>query len=255
MEQETQFIESLYNVLEGIPPDSESFQITQELIHQLQSFFHIMRESDPQNIGMIFDSFNTTEPLFQELGKLLREFHEQWKTIDKDLPKRIGELANHDMEDATSRLLHIVSMTENAANKTMDLSEEVMNKLADRSSQYQAAQEHLDALISQNADSGHLQFFQNMLRQFQEEDDTMQQQLTDILVAQDYQDLTGQVINKIVKLLNSLENEMVELVKTFGQIYSNRQNSQEELQGPLQEDSVNRQSQDNVDDLLASLGF
>ncbi|MCP4750423.1 MAG: protein phosphatase CheZ, partial [Proteobacteria bacterium] len=93
--------------------------------------------------------------------------------------------------------------------------------------------------------------------------DLYQQQLTDILLAQDYQDLTGQVINRIVTLMTSLEQELIVLIETFGKAYSRKQESPEtveeasaeSLKGPLREEDGEKQTQDKVDDLLSSLGF
>ena len=88
-------------------------------------------------------------------------------------------------------------------------------------------------------------------------DEHMQSILTEMLIAQDYQDLTGQVIHKIVDLLGTLENELLRLVETFGQVYLHKDAAVEDakLKGPQHEKDDSRQSQTNVDDLLDSLGF
>ena len=90
-----------------------------------------------------------------------------------------------------------------------------------------------------------------------ESDEHMQSILTEMLIAQDYQDLTGQVIHKIVDLLGKLENELLSLVETFGQVYMPKDVSVKDakLKGPQHQKDDSRQSQTNVDDLLDSLGF
>jgi chemotaxis protein CheZ len=98
--------------------------------------------------------------------------------------------------------------------------------------------------------------------------------LSNILLAQDYQDLTGQVIKKVIDLVNEVESKLVELVKMASHVENitgivNDASFSEtdikkiekvgtECEGPImraeaRSDVVN--SQDEVDDLLSSLGF
>ena len=83
--------------------------------------------------------------------------------------------------------------------------------------------------------------------------------LTAVLLAQEYQDLTGQIIKKVINLVGEVEDKLVALIQVTGapQITS-EDNSKSSLDGPpvpgiAHKDTVS--GQDEVDDLLSSLGF
>jgi chemotaxis protein CheZ len=81
-------------------------------------------------------------------------------------------------------------------------------------------------------------------------------------MAQDFQDLTGQIIRRVITLVGEVEDRLVEILTVFGAEQSNKKETESksgiEAEGPIidandREDAVS--SQDDVDDLLASLGF
>ena len=95
-------------------------------------------------------------------------------------------------------------------------------------------------------------------------------QLTEILMAQDFQDLTGQIIRRVITLVNEVEDRLVEILTVFSDKKPEEQTQvlpepsdkkikqSSEAEGPIldpeqREDAVS--SQDEVDDLLSSLGF
>ena len=84
------------------------------------------------------------------------------------------------------------------------------------------------------------------------------QHLTDIMLAQDFHDLTGQVVAKVVALANDLEGSLVKLLVQVVPPDQVHKVEQAMLHGPVV-DSTGRtdvvRNQDEVDDLLATLGF
>jgi len=82
--------------------------------------------------------------------------------------------------------------------------------------------------------------------------------LTDIMLAQDFQDLTGQVISSVVALAQGIEDDLVKLLLSLAERDPRGQSQPADLAGPVI-DAASRtdvvQSQGEVDDLLASLGF
>ncbi|MEF1227151.1 protein phosphatase CheZ, partial [Vibrio fortis] len=88
-------------------------------------------------------------------------------------------------------------------------------------------------------------------------------QLTEILMAQDFQDLTGQIIGKVIILVNEVEGRLVEILTAFGadQTSQNKETDKKAAtapEGPImnpEERADAVASQDEVDDLLSSLGF
>ena len=200
--------------------------------------------------------------IFQQLGTLTRQLH--------DTMNMLGVLPGlkttvDDLPDARSRLNYI-------ATKTADAAEKVLN-LVDTA---KADQEHiadetrkLAALITADpvkavASGAVFNFVQDVETVTKRVDG----HLTDIMMAQDFHDLTGQVVAKVVRLANDLEAQLVKLLvqaappeqaqKVEAALTSHHQTSEPALEGPVVDaqgrtDVVANQSE--VDDLLASLGF
>lgn len=256
---ESKFVESLNDLLTRLPSGSKEFDITQRLLDRLQQFFTVMSQSQPDILAQLVQDLEGQSPLFNEIGKIVRSFYNQIISISTNVPDRLGKIANLNMEDTNQRLQHIVSMTEIAANKTMDLTENLIEKITLRESRYDEMLSRIEKSLQvdglPNEVIENLKYTQKTIEENKTEDETFQDALTDILVAQDYQDLTGQLINKIVTLLTDLEAELVSLIETFGQTYHENSPDSEGLRGPLHENSSEKHSQDDVDGLLSSLGF
>lgn len=260
MSIESKFVDSLTTLLEFVTEDSSEFYVTQGLLDQLQTFFETMRKSNPKELQDIILQWESEPILFQKLGKLIRGFYEQMKTIQSDIPSRLGMLADHNMNDASQRLHHIIDMTEIAANRTIDLSEDLLNRLENRIPSCDSTLQSIDQALKVGELNPKvkkaLQKAQTTIQQEKEAITYSQEQLMSVLTAQDYQDLTGQVIHKIINLLENLEQELVELIETFGKAYvPEAPTTEETLQGPLREETLEKNSQEDVDDLLSSLGF
>src|SRR5690606_25516006 len=99
--------------------------------------------------------------------------------------------------------------------------------------------------------------------------DDLPRKFNDILLAQDFQDLSGQVIKRVISLVQEVEERLVELMRMAGKVEEitgifrrgepepQRTAADIRPEGPQvkggREDVVT--SQDDVDDLLSSLGF
>jgi chemotaxis phosphatase, CheZ len=96
------------------------------------------------------------------------------------------------------------------------------------------------------------------LSDMQHDSSATKQQLLDIMMAQDFQDLTGQVIRKVTVLAHDLEQQLVHLLIDYAPSELKTDPGSGLLNGPqinpaAKSDVVAEQSQ--VDDLLDSLGF
>ena len=93
--------------------------------------------------------------------------------------------------------------------------------------------------------------------------DELHDELNDVLMAQDYQDLTGQVIRQVITLVHDVEESMVHIIKMFGSMDGyNKIKSEGVVKKGVEGPVVNAENrndvvkgQDEVDDLLSSLGF
>ena len=214
--------------------------------------------------------------LYREVGKLTRELHSAIVDfhIDPTMP-RAEEVSQ--ITDATERLAYVVKLTEAAANRTMDQVEHctpLVNGLGQEAKALSAdwgrfmrrevgAQEFRE--LAHRVDS--------FLTRSEAEQQIVSSNLTDILLAQDYQDLTGQVIKRVTQLVTDVERNLLKLVLMASQVdrfagiehdrdaLRAENNSQKNLakgEGPQihadkRSDVVS--GQDDVDDLLSSLGF
>ena len=132
--------------------------------------------------------------LFKEVGKITRKLHDALDALD---PK-IKELATLGMPNAIDRLQFVIDQTEEATNKTLELVEKYILSMDDLAS-------HIRNLKEPESSVNYLKDFKNNL-----EDD-----LTEILTTQSFQDITGQTIKRVIKLVGDIEDELVRLIKTF----------------------------------------
>ncbi|ALU44822.1 protein phosphatase CheZ [Pseudoalteromonas rubra] len=213
--------------------------------------------------------------LFAEVGKLTRQLHESLKNFELDT--RLADLTTEAIPDAKQRLNYVMEMTESAANKTMDAVEASLplaQELADELSEIKPT---WDRLMSRDIQLGEFKSLCHDLDSFMQSSkgrtDELQNLMTNVLMAQDYQDLTGQVIRRVIELVREVEDSLIHLLTVFGSADESQQTAAQpqaqttapavtdELSGPegpildaeSRDDVVS--GQDEVDDLLSSLGF
>jgi chemotaxis protein CheZ len=209
--------------------------------------------------------------LYQEVGRLTRSLYESIRNfhVDSAVPPH-DEEAMSKMNDASDRLTYVVDMTNKAANKTLDLVEETMpyaSGIKEEAVQLKEAWGRLQRKEMKpeefRALSGRMDEF---LQKLSVDSDKVYVNLSEILLAQDFQDLTGQVIHRVTGLVKEVEENLVDLVRMAGKVDSitgtvhdiDEVDRGMEGEGPQmntekREDVVS--GQDDVDDLLSSLGF
>ena len=250
-------------------------QITLEQAKQLVTYLEQGEQDKADKLIMEAASKEQSE-LFAEVGKLTRQLHESLKNFELDT--RISDLTTEALPDAKERLNYVMEMTENAANKTMDAVEASLplaQQLADDLSDIKPT---WDRLMRRDIQLGEFKSLCHDLDRFmqgsQATTDELQGHMTNVLMAQDYQDLTGQVIRRVIELVREVEDSLIHLLTVFGtaeEPQSKQKENIEEVQiaemesavlsgpeGPImdaesREDVVS--NQDEVDDLLSSLGF
>lgn len=205
--------------------------------------------------------------LFAEVGKLTRQLHDSLSSFSID--SRIADLANEDIPDAQSRLNYVIETTEQAANQTMDAVESSMPIAEKLSTDISNILPIWRRLMSRELELGEFKTLCHSIDKFLEESDVESSRLngllTEVLMAQGYQDLTGQVIRRVIELVKEVEDSLVNVLKVFGDSDANEAATKEKKQamehapeGPVI-DAENRDDvvsgQDDVDDLLSSLGF
>jgi chemotaxis protein CheZ len=190
--------------------------------------------------------------VFQQLGTITRTLHDTMQRLGV-MPKL--QVATDGLPDARSRLSYIATKTAAAAEKVLN---SVDQAKAEHAGISQATKELAAAIVADPVRAVASGAVMNFVQDVESRTQSIDSHLTDIMLAQDFHDLTGQVVAKVVKLANDLEDS---LVKLLVQVVPPEQREKVDptiLQGPVvnaegRTDVVSNQGE--VDDLLASLGF
>jgi chemotaxis protein CheZ len=202
--------------------------------------------------------------LFEEVGKLTRQLHSA--LMDFQVDNRLVELANTEIPDAKERLNYVIEMTEQAANKTMDAVEECIPLADSIIINIHSVSPKWEKLMRRDIALDEFKSLchdvQSLMSHSQHDSNRLRELLNEVLMAQDFQDLTGQMIRRVIDLVREVENNLVSMLTVFGDTATEStpvaEKNKIEAEGPimnaeLREDVVT--DQDEVDDLLSSLGF
>ncbi len=192
------------------------------------------------------------------IGYLTRTLHESLRELGFDvmLAKAVQAIP-----DSRDRLAYVAHMTEQAASRVLNATEVAMplqEKIEIGAAAMAARLRGADATTLNAGDWRALtQSAAGFFDQVSTDAATTKAQLLDIMMAQDFQDLTGQVIKKITELAQGLERQLVQLLVDYSPRQQQRDTESGLLNGPQTKvgvaDVVVNQRQ--VDDLLDSLGF
>lgn len=204
------------------------------------------------------------EDAFARLGAITREMHEALAVIGGNQLHAIVE----EIPNARDRLAYVGKMTEDAANKVLTLVEAAKPECDDLATRGVELSESLTRLaaapdMSVEKARGLMVVCGKFARSTAKFADGQGAVLSDIMMAQDFQDLSGQVIKKVIDIITRTEMQLVQLLIDSSPAAAAavvKPNSVEPvtvdnhvLEGPQTAESALKQ--DDVDDLLASLGF
>ena len=197
--------------------------------------------------------------IHSQIGHLTRALHDTMRELgyDKTLERAVGK-----MPDTRDRLNYISTLTEQAAVKTLNAAEEakpMQQKLESGAVELSA---QWQALFERKLDTEQFKTLVHQTRGYLQDvplnTKATNAKLMDVVVAQDYQDLTGQVLKKLAETVQQLENQLVALLIESLPEEKKKEMDASLLNGPVintegRSDIVTSQAQ--VDDLLESLGF
>lgn len=197
--------------------------------------------------------------IFNHLGHVVRQLHDSMRELGYD--KAVEESARQ-IPDARQRLSYIAQMTERAASRVLnatDIARPLQDDLLARSETMAARWERMFASqLSVDEFKALAAETRDFFRQAPDKVKATNVQLTEIMLAQDFQDLTGQVIRKVVEIVESMESQLVRVLIEAMPAERRAGVPSGLMNGPAI-DAAGRQdvvsSQTQVDDLLESLGF
>ncbi|HEY1071081.1 protein phosphatase CheZ [Thermomonas sp.] len=156
------------------------------------------------------------QPVVESLVKLARELDELERAIDVRIPGAAQSAVG--LPDACSRLEHVVKMTEEASMRTLDLADECRTLLGTIGPEHEAT---VDAIRSR---------------------------LSAMVEAQSFQDLTGQIIQRVIHLIRSLQSGLGDIQALNGEDGKGHGPAVSGIDPPAA-------TQDEANDLLANLGI
>lgn len=216
--------------------------------------------------------------IFQSVGQLTRGLHSAIVNFNVDgATCTIEQAQNNECEinDASSRLEYVINLTQTAADKTMDMVEACAPISMNLGQEGAALKQEWSRLQNREMSAEEFRELYKRVDVFFEKLDVgtgqLSENLQNIILEQGFQDLTGQVLRKVIALITEVESSLVSLVRIAGQvedvvgIETDNDEKTEKDSGPdiagegpqhkadQREDVVS--GQDDVDDLLSSLGF
>ncbi len=156
------------------------------------------------------------QPVVESLVKLARELDDLERAIDVRIPA--ASKSGGGLPDACSRLEHVVKMTEEASMRTLDLADECRTLLGTIGAEHEAT---VDAIRSR---------------------------LSAMVEAQSFQDLTGQIIQRVIQLIRSLQSGLGDIQALHGEDGKGHGPAVAGIDQPAA-------TQDEANDLLADLGI
>ena len=225
----------------------------------LQPYFDSLHATEtddsPAGAGAVADA----STLINRVGQLTRTLHDSLRALGYD---KVIEKTAAAIPDARDRLDYVTTMTEQAAVRTLN-SIDVVKPLQDELSQRSAElAQRWDRLFARELDIEQFKVLvgdtRQLLNDTPERTATTNAHLMEIMMAQDFQDLTGQVIKKTTQIIHMVEQELIQLLVDSIPRERRVETSNTLMNGPVistegRNDVVTTQGQ--VDDLLESLGF
>ena len=190
--------------------------------------------------------------VFQQLGLITRQLHDTLTQLG--VMPRLQQAADN-LPDARSRLSYIAKKTGDAANKVLN---SVDMAKAEHHSITAETRRIAAAILADPVKAVATGAVMNFVGDVEAATARIDGHLTDIMMAQDFHDLTGQVVAKVVSLASDLEDSLVKLLVQAAPPEQAQRVESTVLNGPVvnfvgRTDVVADQGE--VDDLLASLGF
>jgi chemotaxis protein CheZ len=200
-----------------------------------------------------------SKKVIKQIGQMARSLHDTLRELG--LNKEI-ERAASSIPDARDRLNYVATMTQQAAERVLNATEAAQPIVAGLEGEAQRLSKQWELLFEKKLDVAAFKALVlqtvKYLHDAPRDTRVINGYLVDIMMAQDFQDLTGQVIKKVITVTQDMEQQLLALLIENAPPELKAEMNSGLLNGPVV-DSKGRTdvvtNQDQVDDLLESLGF
>lgn len=237
-----------------------------------------LQGNDFDEASRLIESITATrnQHLYQSVGRLTRGLHNAIVNfnVEGDLSSEPPSVQTSEIRDASDRLKYVIELTQKAADKTMDMVEEAAPIAMDLGQEAKSLQAEWARLKHGDMSAEEFRSLYGRMDDFLTQMDSGTSQLghnlQEIILEQGFQDLTGQVLKRVMGLISEVEQDLVSLVRIAGQVDeitglqveadskgNTRVVDRTHGEGPQIDTSKSDvvSNQDDVDDLLSSLGF
>jgi len=240
--------------------------LSSENVTKVKNLLALMESGELEKAQDCLDQLSEVREneMYQEIGKLTRELHDSINTFGLD--DRLSDIAEDEIPDARQRLAHVITMTDEAANNTLSAVENSMPLCDKLISETRSIEDGWKRFSNREITLSEFKTLSNELKSYFEANTAcasiINENLNNVLMAQGFQDLTSQIIKRVISLVEEVETSMVNIIQLSGNTSKVKSKDDEKdssgLDGPVVpglETKGTVSGQDEVDDLLSSLGF
>lgn len=202
--------------------------------------------------------------VYLEMGRLTRQLHDALARLDLD--DQLLDLTAQEIPEAKERLAYVVSLTEQAANQTLTAVEESLPTTVGLKDEAVALAEAWGRFTRGELGAPELRAVADAVGEFlgrvARESEQLHAKLSEVLMAQGFQDLTGQVLRRVTGLVQEVENSLVNIIRLSDPRLPGAAGATPPAPPATTGPSIGRTGQaevvagqDEVDALLSSLGF
>jgi chemotaxis protein CheZ len=236
----------------------------EECLDRAKTLVREIESADEEKAASLLQDFANYRDslLFQEIGRLTRELHDALNGFRQDA--RLASLAQCEIPDAKERLNYVIGMTEQAARRTLTALDDSIPLSSSLGQKAEELRKEWERFTRRQMEPQEFRALSRRIDEFlggiHTDSARLHTNLMEVLMAQEFQDLTGQVLNRVMLLVQQMEDSLVGMIKLSAQpmVPAPVPASMPGGEGP----QINPQGrsdvvsgQDEVDDLLSSLGF
>jgi chemotaxis protein CheZ len=233
---------------ESAPTRAERLSIVRRLLEAVES-------GDADSERSIVELLGRTQfsELYRELDRIASEM--QAALSDVPVNEELARLAHRELPSARLRLNQVIDLTEEAAHQTLAAVEEAL-PVAHRMAT--SATEALAEWPAETASGNALRHVHDVLEAVSADAALLRARLSDVMLAQSYQDLTGQIMRPVVRLVSELADTLTQSLGTDATSRSATEERSSKGSGPAVPGLNSGETvsgQQDVDDLMSSLGL